>query len=387
MGRAPETRSGPPSPRILLLVGHRRNRELLQERLASRHVVTCPAPQEVESALDGPLDLVVLDGPRLERWGEAVRARRRREHPVLLPVVLVASRTRLERAMETAQDTVDEVIGTPVSLLELHTRMRTLLRLRATTLLLARRERQVSRSCDVFRTMAAGIAHDFNNLLGPILGFLELSVSELPSEHPVQENLRQAIQAASRARELSHRFLALGKRPSGTRRSVRMDRTVQEALDLLRIVAPRDVELTLEVDGAPLCVRADPVELHRIVVNLGTNGLQAMEGRGRLRIRLARVPSDTIESARTRGKPSVPAYALLEVEDNGSGIDPEHLDEIFLPYYSTRPDEHGTGLGLAVTKGIVEAWGGRIEVQSRLGEGTTFRVYLPEAEPLVAEPA
>ncbi len=228
--------------------------------------------------------------------------------------------------------------------------------------------------------LAGGIAHDFNNLLSPILGYTELAMLRLPHDHPARRCLAEVLAAANRAGELVRQILTFSRKGTAERRPLLLQPLVTETVKFLRSSIPASVEIHTEIDPEAGPVLCDPTEIHQILMNLCTNAYQALGPDGgvigisleRLRPRPANRPDGT--------GPGDGGRIRLCVTDNGRGIAPDVIDRIFEPYFSTKPKGEGTGLGLALVHGIVESYGGRIEVSSRPGEGTRFSVELPAAE-------
>ncbi len=229
-------------------------------------------------------------------------------------------------------------------------------------------------------TLAGGIAHDFNNILSPILGYAELTLDDLAPETEAHQNLRRIIQAAERARSLVNRILSFSREVDGEPRPVDLASAVKEVIKLLRATLPATIEIQREIDPGAGAVHADPVQIHQVVMNLCTNAFHAMrENGGTLSISLSAVdldPDDLIPS--TEATPGT--YLRLTVRDTGVGMSAEVLDQVFIPYFTTRGGAGGTGLGLSVVHGIVEHLGGVIKVYSEPGRGTAFHVYLPTTE-------
>jgi PAS domain S-box-containing protein len=227
-------------------------------------------------------------------------------------------------------------------------------------------------------TLAAGVAHDFANVLAPILSLSQLALADLPPESQTAEDLAVIHGAARRAEELVRHLLLLSRaEPSPERTGLELGPLVKETVRLLRAVLPATVELHADVEPRPLVVDADPTEVHQVLLNLCTNARDALaETGGRLDVTLrAAAPEE-----RPRGAPSPPdhpGWVVLSVRDTGAGMGPEVRRRIFEPYFTTKPRGKGTGLGLAVTRGIVTALGGEIRVRSAPGRGSTFEVLLP----------
>jgi signal transduction histidine kinase/CheY-like chemotaxis protein len=226
-------------------------------------------------------------------------------------------------------------------------------------------------------TLAGGIAHDFNNILTGMFGFLELARYDLPPQHPAQEWLRQVMDSGHRAKELVRQILTFSRNQPGARAPLQLHRIIGEAVNLLRSTLPAKVDLGARLERGCPAVLADANQIHQIVMNLCTNAWHALPERGgRIFITLepAVVPADLV--------PAHPQFAgrsavCLTVSDNGSGIPPEALPRIFEPFFTTKEVGKGTGLGLAVVHGIVGTHEGAITVQSVVGAGTTFRIFLP----------
>jgi PAS domain S-box-containing protein len=232
---------------------------------------------------------------------------------------------------------------------------------------------------DSLGALAGGVAHDFNNLLTVILASLELTLAELPKEQLAHRVLSEAEVAANRGAELVRQLLTFSRREESNRRIVRLQPLVAEALGLLRVTLPRAVRLETQFGPDVPEVLADPTQIHQVVMNLGTNAIQAMAERGgRLELRLQRVVLEAALSAHsTVLRPGT--YAQLVVADTGTGIDMATLDHIFDPFFTTKGPGEGTGLGLSVVHGIVKSHEGGIVVHSAPNRGTEFDLYFPVA--------
>jgi PAS domain S-box-containing protein len=229
-------------------------------------------------------------------------------------------------------------------------------------------------------TLAGGIAHDFNNLLGAIMGNAEL-MSLADDLQPAQgQGLNQILGASRRAKQLVHQILAFSRRSESQKLVVNLKPIIKETMDFLRASLPTTIELKSDVKSDVGTIIADPTQMQQVLMNLCTNAWHAMEQTGGvLKIQLA----DTLITAEeARLNPEVPAggYVQLSVSDTGHGIGAEILEEIFNPYFTTKPKGKGTGLGLSVVDGIVKSHGGMIKVYSEVGRGTTIHVFLPRAD-------
>ena len=225
-------------------------------------------------------------------------------------------------------------------------------------------------------TLAGGIAHDFNNILGSILGYGELAESEAPPGSALRRYIDNIMVAGQRAKSLIARILAFSRSGLAQRRPVHVESIVAETLDLLSASLPEtvQVERNLAVDDA--AVVADPTQVHQVVLNLCTNAVQAMKDGGTLRVRLEVVEAHAPLALMTGTLPP-DEYVRLSVSDTGPGIDPGVRDRVFDPFFTTKGVGVGTGLGLSLVHGIATDLGGAVDMQSELGRGTTFDVYLP----------
>jgi len=246
---------------------------------------------------------------------------------------------------------------------------------------MSKRLRQAQKM-EAIGTLAGGIAHDFNNILSAIIGYGEMVLEEL-SPGPVREKQEQVVIAARRAKALVRQILAFSRVGPQERAPLLMQYVVKEALKLLRATIPSTIEIVAEIDAGCGTVMADPGQVHQLVMNLCTNAYHAMrETGGVLTVSLANVKLAEAEAAvRINLQPGW--HVVLAVRDTGAGMAPEVRERIFEPYFTTKGQGEGTGLGLAVVHGIVMAMGGDIVVDSRPDQGTTFRIYLPQTEACV----
>ncbi len=220
--------------------------------------------------------------------------------------------------------------------------------------------------------LAGGVAHDFNNLLTVIVGNVQLSRLVLETPHEIEEPLLQIEHAAKSAGALTHRLLAFARRELIEPRVLDLNEIVSRVQKLLARLVGEDVTLHVELAADVYPIRVDPTQLEQILVNLVVNARDALPNGGEMRI-------VTANAHRVLPGTDQPECVLLEVSDNGVGIAPEALTRIFEPFYTTKPQGVGTGLGLAMVQGAVQQSGGEVCVESRVGEGTTFSLYFPRA--------
>lgn len=212
--------------------------------------------------------------------------------------------------------------------------------------------------------LAGGIAHDFNNLLTPMLVYSELAARTLPEGSTVRHQISQIQVAAEHAAGLTRQLLAFGRQQSLEPRVIDLNAEIRSFERMFRRLLRENIELELALSPDLEKVRADPAQLQRVFGNLGMNAADAMPQGGRL----------TLETA-NRG-----AFVVLRVRDSGHGMSKETLARIFDPFFTTKGVGAGSGLGLPAVYGVVTQHGGRIEVQSEPGKGTTFEVLLPRFE-------
>jgi PAS domain S-box-containing protein len=227
-------------------------------------------------------------------------------------------------------------------------------------------------------TLAGGIAHDFNNILSPIIGFTEMTVAEMPPGSQARANLEEVLTAAQRAKEMVRHILTFSRQDTQEMKAMKMLPVVQESMKLLRSSLPSTIDIQEHFEEETGSMMGDSTQIHQLVVNLCTNAYQAMRERGgRLNVSLTEVEASASAPAPCRDLP--PGRCVcLSVADTGHGIDHAIIDRIFEPYFTTKGPAEGTGMGLSMVHGIVKRHQGHITVESALGAGTTFRVYIPQ---------
>lgn len=225
-------------------------------------------------------------------------------------------------------------------------------------------------------TLAGGIAHDFNNILSSVIGFTELAMDDAEENTILKENLGEVFKAGLRAKDLVKQILNFARQSDGETKPVQVSTIAKEGLKFIRSSIPTTIEIKQSIESNSL-IMADPTQIHQIAMNLCTNAAQAMETDGGvLSVGLTDVVFDDDFTESCDGlKPG--KYLKLSVSDTGPGIPPEILESIFEPYFTTKAPGKGTGMGLATVYGIVKQNGGDIVVDSNVGKGCTFNVYLP----------
>jgi len=242
-----------------------------------------------------------------------------------------------------------------------------------------------SQKMEALGTLAGGIAHDFNNVLTAVIGYTELVLSEHADGSRPHKNLNEVIKAAFRARDLVNQILTFSRQTEQELKPVMIGPIVKETLTFLKATIPPSIEIRKSINTKLDIVFSDPTQIHQVVMNLCTNAAHAMWDKGGvLDVLLTMTELDSMHASYYPDL-SPGRYLKLSVKDTGHGMDQDTQDRIFDPYFTTKEKGKGTGLGLAVTLGIVESHGGTITVSSQPNKGTTFEVYYPLAEESVAE--
>ncbi|MBF0398819.1 MAG: response regulator [Desulfobacterales bacterium] len=283
---------------------------------------------------------------------------------ILLTAVKTSSKDRI-RGLDIG---ADAFLTKPIDESELMAQINVMLRIKKAEDILRKEkndmEKQLIRAqkMESIGTLAGGIAHDFNNILSVIWGNAELTLNEMKESNAVYENLKDVIKACVRAKDLIQQLLCLSREKIQERKPIRISPIIKESLKMLRAAIPSSIKIKQTISDFPHMILADPGQMSQVLLNLCTNAVAAMpEGEGILEVRLENKEK----------------YIILSVKDTGTGIDPEYIDRIFEPYFTTKEHGKGTGLGLAMVQGIVQKHDGIIMVESELGKGTIFTIHLP----------
>jgi PAS domain S-box-containing protein len=242
-----------------------------------------------------------------------------------------------------------------------------------------------SHKMEAIGLLAGGIAHDFNNLLTAIAGYTDLVLQTFDEHDERRDDLHEVAKAAQRATAMTGRLLAFSRRQILQSAVIDVNGMVIDIERLLRRTIPENIDLGLQVGSATNRVRADRGQLEQVLVNLAINASDAMPHGGQLRIITETVG---VDHAWARDHPPMPVgeYVRLSVSDTGIGMSPETQARVFEPFFTTKDRGEGTGLGLATVYGIVKQSGGYIWLDSKVGGGTTFSVYLPSVQEAVEPP-
>lgn len=234
-----------------------------------------------------------------------------------------------------------------------------------------------SQKMEAIGTLAGGIAHDFNNMLTPILGYTDLVLARLPPGDTLRNELIEVKKSALRAKDLVRRILAFSRQKGQELVCLPLQPVLEECLKMLRSTLPATIVFREDIATDCGQVMADPIQIQQVLINLCTNASHAMEGSGgTLEITLREIGLNQGDAIASKGfRPG--KYLCLVVSDTGCGMDKATLERIFEPYFTTKEQGKGTGIGLALVHGIVKGHGGYLSVYSEPGQGTSFSLYFP----------
>ena len=392
MNLPPEQGTRVKSPlRILHLEDSQTDADLIVSTLAEEGIA-CEARRidtkaDFVAALEqGRFDLIIADYSLPSFDGIAALALAREKCPDV-PFIFVSATLGEELAIETLQrGATDYILKQRLSRLvpSVHRALRELEqrieRKRAEEALRQSEEQlRQSQKMEAIGRLAGGIAHDFNNLLMIIMGYSELLLNELDQAHHMREKVEETQKAAQRAVSLVRQLLAFSRKQVLDPQVVDLNAVVGNLEKMLRRLIGEDIELITRMDPSLGRVKADPGQLEQVIMNLAVNARDAMPQGGKLTIETGNV--EAAEAAARQLAPTQPGpYVQLVVRDTGCGMDAATQAYIFEPFFTTKEEGKGTGLGLSTVYGIVKQSSGGIQVQSALGRGTAFTIYLPRID-------
>ncbi|MDA3790630.1 MAG: PAS domain S-box protein [Desulfobacula sp.] len=224
--------------------------------------------------------------------------------------------------------------------------------------------------------LAGGIAHDFNNILFPVIGHTEMLLEDVPEDSPFKDSLDEIYTGALRARDLIKQIFTFSNQDTVELKLIKMQPVVKEALKLIRSTIPTTIDIKQDINADCGLIKADTTQIYQIVMNLLTNAYNAMEDTGgEMKVSLKKIELGKLGLIDSDMEPGT--YACLIVADKGIGMDKNLVEKIFDPYFSTKKQYKGTGMGLSFVHSIVKSMKGGIQVFSKPGKGTRFHVYLP----------
>jgi two-component system NtrC family sensor kinase len=369
--------------RLLIVDDEEQFRQVLVKRLSRRGMV----PEQAGSGEDcldllekKPMDVVILDVKMPGMDGLEVLQRIKEKYDKT-EVILLTGYANTQDGVEGIKSGAFDYLSKPVELDHLAGKIK---QAHEKILHEAEREREAefrekmeqrmvaAERLASLGTLAAGVAHEINNPLAIIndsVGWMQLLInqgdaSEIPIKGQLEKGLDKIAQSVERAKKITHQLLGFARRSDPIISEVDLKQLAEDTVQLVEKEAKhKEIEFMLESDPSLGKIWSDAYQLRQVLLNLITNAIHATGSRGRIEITLQKDGE----------------LVILAIKDTGQGIPQENMERVFEPFFSTKPTGEGTGLGLFVTRGIVEKLGGAIEVDSRMGEGTTFRVRLPRA--------
>jgi signal transduction histidine kinase/CheY-like chemotaxis protein/PAS domain-containing protein len=274
----------------------------------------------------------------------------------------LAERRRAEEALQALNASLEQKVAT-----EIGERMK------------AEEALRQAQKMEALGQLTGGIAHDFNNLLQVISGNLQLLAKDIGGNERAARRVENALAGVQRGSKLASQLLAFGRRQPLEPKVVNIGRFLTAMEELLRRTLGEDIEIETIRSGGLWNVLVDPTQIENALLNLAINARDAMEGGGKLTIEAGNA---FLDDTYVRQHADVPAgqYVMLAVTDTGTGMTPEVIQQVFEPFFSTKPVGKGTGLGLSMVYGFVKQSGGHIKIYSELGQGTTVKIYFPRVQ-------
>ncbi len=378
--------------RILHLEDSRLDAELIQATLTEEGIPSEPIRVETRDefvkALDqGGFDMIIADYSLPSFDGITALSLAKEKCPQI-PFIIVSATLGEELAIETLKGgATDYILKQRLSRLgpSVHRALREMeerVERRRAEETLKERERQLlqSQKMEALGRLAGGIAHDFNNLLTIIMGYSQVLLNELGTDHPLANQVRETQKAGDQAAMLIRQLLAFSRRQVIDPKVLDLNSIIQNLEDMFRRLIGEHIRLIVRKDPDLGRVKADHSQLEQVIMNLMVNARDAMPQGGTLTLetKMAEVSSDSS----TRSSPQPGSYVVLSVTDTGCGMNAETRAKVFEPFFTTKEEGKGTGLGLSTVHGIVKQIGGWIDLASEPGKGTTFTIYLPQTDEL-----
>jgi len=239
---------------------------------------------------------------------------------------------------------------------------------------------QRAQRLETIGTLAGGIAHDFNNILATIIGHTEITMEDLPKDHPSFHDLEQILKASNRAKDLVNKILSFSRQMEPKIEAVNLGSFIQDAIRMLEVSVPKKITIKTKLDKKCPPVLVDPSHIHQVILNICTNAFYAMRKKGgtlSISVENQEVDDDFVKKYPNirKGK-----YVRTDFKDTGIGMKQDNMERIFEPFFTTKPVGEGTGLGLSVVHGLIKNMRGEILVESKPGKGSTFSILLPESK-------
>ncbi len=378
-----------PELRILLIEDSSSDALLVKEALleAGLHSLELTHAERLDEALDrihdALFDVVVVDLGLPDCAGLETYRRIQERAPDTAVLVLTGLADEVLAARALAEGAQDYLVKNELNPRELRRAVQYAVERKRAEDARQRLEEELyrARKLESIGQLAAGVAHDLNNVLTAIFGYLELARMNLPPEHVARQDLVHLDTAAQHAAGITKALLSFSRQIPGEKKPLRLYDHVRGAYAFLRHLLPATVELKVSPPPTEeVWVQADMTQLQQVLTNLALNARDAMPQGGTLSVRVETGADDA-------PGPAGASVVQLVVADTGTGMPPDVQARVFDPFFTTKPRERGTGLGLSIVLGIVQDHGGRIEVASTPGRGTTFTITLPRIPAGEAQPA
>ena len=235
-----------------------------------------------------------------------------------------------------------------------------------------------SQKMEALGTMAGGFAHEFKNILQAIKLWTEGAIQDLPDETDLHNNLNRVLQSINKGSDIVHQILLFSRDQKPELKPIKLSAIIVDGLKMVRAALPTTIIMQSDIDPHTGYILGDPIRMHQVLLNLCTNAAHAMREKvGRLHVTLENIKLGSENSAKW-ARVKTGNYIQLTVQDNGIGMDRQTMERIYEPFFTTKEQGEGTGMGLSTVHGIVEDHGGSIDVESAPGEGTTFRIIFPQ---------
>lgn len=244
---------------------------------------------------------------------------------------------------------------------------------------------QQAQKMEAIGNLAGGIAHDLNNMLTPIIGYSDILKYKISKDSEFRSSLDKITYASEKAKELIQQLLIFSRKKSEKVEIIDINKVVKDTINLLKSSLPSSIKLSMNLSEEKFLVSIKSYQVNQIVMNLCINASHAMEdekglvSKGKLDIELNSVNASEVRELYPKSEIVSEGYAMLSIKDNGKGIPDKIKKHIFEPYFTTKEEGKGTGMGLSVVHGIINSYNGFIDVDSEIDKGTTFKIYLPMA--------